>query len=138
MRSFQKKLTATAAAAALLAALGAAFAQAGDTPVPPATQSTDPLDANSASADRNANVSQGTRVKEVQGNDMSTNGPMNSATPQSTVSQSSTSATTSTDTSTTTAAPSTTDNSSAGTSSTTDNSAATTTDNSPTPRADRN
>jgi hypothetical protein len=137
MRPFQKKLTATAAAAALLAALGAAFAQAGDTPVPPATQSTDPLDANSASADRNANVSQGTRVREVQGNDMSTNGPMNRQPSQSSTTTSSDLGSSSSSTTTSTV-PSTTDNSSAASSSTTDNSAASTTDDTPAPRHDRN
>ncbi len=130
MRSFQKKLTGTAAAAALLAALGAAFAQ-----------SSDPLDAHSATADRNANVSQGTAVKDFQGNDMSANGPMAqpaTATPSTTATQSSdttsTTTTTNTDNSSLSSAPATTDNSAA--SNTTDNSAAT--DNTPAPRADRN
>ena len=128
MRSFQKKLSATAAAAALLAALGAAFAQ-----------STDPLDAHSATADRNANVSQGTQVKDFQGNDMSTNGPMaTQAKPSTTAAQSST----------TTSSPSVYDSSTSAVPTTTDNSAASnTTDNSgpasssadtPSPRADRN
>lgn len=126
MRSFQKKLTATAAAAALLAALGAAVAQ-----------STDPLDAHSATADRNANVSQGTRAKTLNGADMSTNGPMSAPVTQSTTTQS-------TDTTTTTTAPSTSSSSTYSTPATTDNSAASsTTDNSSAPatrapRTDRN
>jgi len=129
MRSFQKKLTATAAAAALLAALGAAVAQ-----------STDPLDAHSATADRNAEVSQGTTTKVINGADMSTNGPMSKPLTQSTQTTQSTDTSTtttttapSTDTSTTYSAPATTDNSAA--SNTTDNSAASTT---PAPRTDRN
>jgi hypothetical protein len=130
MRSFQKKLTATAAAAALLAALGAAVAQ-----------STDPLDAHSATADRNAEVSQGTRTRTINGADMSANGPMSTPSTQSSTTQStdtsSTATTTTTapssDLSTTNSAPATTDNSAAA--NTTDNSAAATT---PAPRSDRN
>lgn len=131
MRSFQKKLSATAGAAALLAALGAAFAQ-----------SSDPLDAHSATADRNAIQSQGTQTRIFKGNDMSTNGPLapqTSTTAQSSDTSSATSTTTSTDNSSTTSStPATTDNSSA--SNTTDNSAAApSTDNStPAPRTDRN
>ena len=129
MRSFQKKLSVTAGAAALLAALGAAFAQ-----------SSDPLDAHSATADRNANVSQGTQVKDFQGNDMSANGPMAPQT-TTTAQTSTTTSTTTTDNSSTTpatpAAPATTDNSAA--SNTTDNSAAApSTASTPAPRADRN
>jgi len=129
MRSFQKKLTAAAASAALLAALGAAFAQ-----------SSDPLDAHSATADRNANVSQGTQVRHIDGNDLSTNGPMpkQTSTSQATDNSSLSSQSSSTTQSTTTAP---TDQSSSSSSTTTDNSSASaTTDNSAAaaPRADRN
>ncbi len=65
MRSYQKKLTATAAAAALLAAIGAALAQ---------SPSADDL--NSATANRNQAVSQGSSTKVLNGADMSTNGPL--------------------------------------------------------------